>query len=253
MWFRMPNQIHEAQREPITEEYKATLSSGHCISPTHFLAKYDFGNSYYSYTHGLLRVVVLNPYTSCEPGSLQYMWLENELENEVDRSVTPWVLAVVHNPFYTTFDGHSRIENIDGMEHLFNKHDVNVVVGGHDHGYMRSKPLAENEVLDKTGKAPVYIIVGTGGSSEGPTDGYKDLVEAEPWVAARNFRVTGFGQLTVHNATHAEWEFHANQDLGEEEQEWYLRYIDSEDDSRDTLSEDDASYSDQVWLRNMHV
>ena len=145
----------------------------------------------------MLKVIVLNPYTSCARDSVQYRWLENELQSKVDRSVTPWVLAVVHTPFYTTFAGHPRIRYLNGMEHLFNKHNVNVVVGGHDHGYMRSKPLAEHGVLDKSGRAPVYFIVGTGGSSEGPVKGYIRWEEMEPWVAARNYRVTGFGQLTV--------------------------------------------------------
>jgi len=249
MWFQMPNRIQEAETYPITPEYKASLPKGHCISPIDFLLRYKYGNSFYAYTHGLLKVIVLNPYTSCARDSVQYRWLEKELE-KVDRSVTPWVLAVVHTPFYSTFAGHPRIRYLNGMEYLFNKHHVNVVVGGHDHGYMRSKPLAEHAVLDKSGRAPVYFIVGTGGSSEGPVPGYRHWDEVEPWVAARNYRVTGFGQLTVQNATHAEWEFHANQGLAEQSEEYYTRHIEFDDN---TSWGEDASYRDHVWLRNMHV
>jgi len=241
----MPNRIGEAERAQITPAYKATLPRQHCISPTNFLARYAYGNSFYAYTQGLLKVVVLNPYTYGSPQSLQYKWLRDELENQVDRSVTPWVMAVVHTPFYTTFGSHTRNSNLDGMEHLFNQYNVNVVVGGHDHGYMRSRNMAENGVFDESKRAPVYLIVGTGGSDEGPPkDGYKQFQEAEPWVAARNYRVTGFGQLTVHNATHAEWEYHANHEVAEA---WYFRHM-TFNDSSSSSAEDDATYTDRAWL-----
>lgn len=178
------------------------------------------------------------------PGSIQYNWLHAELRDNVDRAKTPWVMAVTHNPLYSTFDGHRRPKNSDGIEELFNLYGVNVVVSGHDHGYMRSKSLAPNATVDKHGKAPVYCIVGTGGSSEGPPAfGYKNESVIDPFTAARSHRVTGFSQLTVYNATHALWEFHANQI---EAEDWYFRHV----IYNYSKSENMSNYKDQVLLQN---
>ena len=243
LWFRMPNR-REDERSPITLEYKKSLRSEHCISPTRFQSKYNYGNSFYSYRHGSVHVIVLNPYTPCAPGSVQHSWLHAELRDNIDRSKTPWLMVVTHNPLYTIFEGHIRPVDADAMESLFNFYGVNLVMSGHDHGYMRSRATSENGKVIRSGAAPVYFIVGTGGSSEGPPQyGYSDDNFIERFVAARSHRVTGFGQLTVYNATHALWEFHANE---KEADEWYFRHVRYEY----TKSENMSAYKDTVILRN---
>ena len=248
MWLYMPNRIGEAQIDRITQQWN---NHQHCTNPTHFQSHYAYGNSFYAYRHGLLHVVVLNPYTFCDRGSVQYKWLRHELKHNVNRTVTPWVLAVVHNPLHTTFNGHERLENYDDMEHLFNKYNVNLVVAGHDHGYMRSYSLTEQETLDESGMAPVYLIVGTGGSSEGPVHGYKnpDQQTAEPWVAARSFMATGFGKLTLYNATHAEWEYRANNEM----EDWYYRHVQDLVESGGESADAAGSFMDRAWLLNAHA
>jgi len=244
----MPNRIEE-ERVPITREYKATLRNDHCLSPTRFHSQYDHGNSFYAYRHGSIHVVVLNPYTNCTFESVQYEWLHKELRDNVDRAKTPWVMAVTHNPLHTTFNNHGRPDDADAMEYLFNMYGVNLVVSGHDHGYMRSKSLDFGRNVKADSSAPFHFIVGTGGSSEGPpTEGYKNFKRKEPWVAARSSHVTGFGKLTVHNATHAEWEFRANKKAAEA---WYYRHLNYEYDPEETQSLN--NFTDRVWLRNPHA
>ena len=241
----MPSQ-RKAVREPITLEYKSSLRDGHCVSPTTFQANYNFGNSFYSYRHGYVHVIVLNSYSPCTPGTTQYKWLRAELGDRVNRSITPWVMVVTHHPIYTTFYGHGRADGAVPMETLFNRFGVNIVISGHDHGYMRSQSLGMDRTVDVKQVAPVYFIVGTGGSSEGPPSRYKSE-KLDYYTAARSIGVTGFGQLIVYNATHALWEFHANR-IEPEIQDWYFRHIDPDDMVLE--GEDLGAFQDKVVLRN---
>lgn len=100
-YFRVPNRIAEAHIEPIPSQLQD------CTHPAQFMTKYWYGNSFYSYRHGLLQIVVLNSYTNTTKGSVQYQWLKQELETNIDRTITPWLLIVFHCPFHTTFRGHN--------------------------------------------------------------------------------------------------------------------------------------------------
>ena len=63
-------------------------------------------------------------------------------------------MVVTHNPLYTTFDSHIRPVDGDAMEILFNVYGVNLVMSGHDHGYMRSKAISDAGKVARSGAAP---------------------------------------------------------------------------------------------------
>jgi hypothetical protein len=94
---------------------------------------YEWGNAYYAFTYGSVRVVMISSYSSMEPNSTQYPWIVSELTS-VDRTVTPWVVAVLHTPLYNTFSVHQRDLQIvaarQHLEPLFVAHRVNVVFTG---------------------------------------------------------------------------------------------------------------------------
>jgi hypothetical protein len=106
-YFRNPNRLREPDMWPVPDDYRKTLWSGQCTASSVFLGHYDYGNSFYSFTHGLAHVVVLNSYTDTLPGSVQYQWLDEELAERVDRQTTPWLLVMFHCPLHTTFVGHN--------------------------------------------------------------------------------------------------------------------------------------------------
>jgi len=144
---------------------------------------YDFGNSYYSYIYGPSHNIVLNSYADFEPNSRQYNWMVNELK-KVNRSITPWLVVLMHCPIYNTFTFHQNdpqaINAQRYLEPLFVQYRVNIVLSGHLHAYMRSKPVV-NMTLDHTG--PVHIIVGMSGRQANIP--YKNEVP-EDWVAFRD-------------------------------------------------------------------
>lgn len=165
---------------------------------------YEFGNAYYSFTYGAARVLMISSYSSMEPNSTQYRWILSELE-AVDRTVTPWVLAVLHCPMYNTFGLHMRDQNmLAGRQHLeplFVKHRVNLVLTGHIHAYLRTCAVID-DVPSPLG--PVHITVGSGGRKcKAP---FKSATP-EPWVQVRDSTIYGYGMLRLLNRTHAVWDW----------------------------------------------
>jgi len=92
------------------------------------------------------------------------------------------------------------------MEPLLAAADVDVVLAGHVHAYERSFPVVKGKV---SACGPTYINIGDGGNREGLAAEYED-----PQPAYSAFREASFGHglFEVHNATHAAWAWHRNQD-----------------------------------------
>jgi hypothetical protein len=80
----------------------------------------------------------------------QVAWLDKELSG----SNSDWKIPVFHHPLYSSGERHgSDVELRKVLEPLFIKHNVTVVLTGHDHFYERVKPQ----------QGIVYFVVGSGG------------------------------------------------------------------------------------------
>lgn len=191
---------------PITDEYRQTLWDQSCSTPSEFEGHYNYGNAFYSFQHGYVHFVVLSSYSNSTAGSPQYEWLQNELENKFDREATPWLIVSFHSPLYTTFRGHvnetQSLRMKESMEPLFNQYGVNLVVSGHDHGYMRTHSLTMKGTIDPTGRSPIYLTLGAAGNREMHSPGFINEKQEE-WVAKRNLKDYGYAHLLVTNASHA--------------------------------------------------
>jgi hypothetical protein len=259
--FHNPNRIAKAIRIPITPEYVETLDHQSCVSPHKFQSDYQFGNSFYAYTYGSLKIIVLNSYTDCTPGSVQFEWLVDILKN-VDRTITPWIMVVMHAPIYNTFHTHRHeLEaNKEAVEQVFYQYHVNIVVSGHNHAYLRTMPVY-NGVLHED--APIHVTVGTGGSWEGPpTFGYRFKDAPEPFIATRRLDTVGYANLKIVNATHALWDFRSNSSPLVWNWNSSVYTEDSEQNrlERSKRGVDVGGYFDRnnrfrdlVWLTNLHV
>ena len=163
---------------------------------------YEWGNSYYAFTYGPARHVIVNAYADMSPGSTQYEWLQNELAL-IDRERTPWVLLTMHPPIYNTFALHHHDPQIfaakEHLEPLMVEHHVNVVLTGHIHAYQRTDYVAFNNL---TSTGPMHITIGAGGRK---CDAPFTNKEPEEWLKVRDASMYGYGRLVIENSTHAEW------------------------------------------------
>ncbi|KAJ4723018.1 Purple acid phosphatase [Melia azedarach] len=201
---------------------------------------------YYSFNAGGIHFVMLGAYTNYDKSSDQYEWLESDLD-DVDREVTPWLVAAWHPPWYSTYSAHyreaecMRVE----MEDLLYQFGVDIVFNGHVHAYERSNRVY-NYSLDPCG--PVYITVGDGGNRQGldilhadePGNCPEPSTTPDKYIggfctfnftsgpATGNFcwnqqpeysayRESSFGHgiLEVKNETHALWSWYRNQEFYE--------------------------------------
>ncbi|KAF3772405.1 Purple acid phosphatase 15, partial [Nymphaea thermarum] len=198
---------------------------------------------YYSFNAGGVHFIMLGAYVDYNVTGSQFAWLQKHL-SEVDRKVTPWLVAAWHPPWYNSYSSHyQEFECMrQEMEELLYQNGVDIVFSGHVHAYERMNRVY-NYTLDPCG--PVFITVGDGGNIEGididhaddpgkcpsPRDnvpefggvchinfstGYaegKFCWDKQPeWSA---FRESSFGHgiLEVKNATYALWTWHRNQDV----------------------------------------
>ncbi|KAJ8899421.1 hypothetical protein K2173_018395 [Erythroxylum novogranatense] len=198
---------------------------------------------YYSFNAGGIHFIMLGAYIAYDKSADQYKWLERDLAN-VNRSVTPWLIAAWHPPWYSSYRSHyreaecMRVE----MEELLYSYGVDIVFNGHVHAYERSNRVY-NYTLDPCG--PVYITVGDGGNREkmaikhadepgncpepsdtpdpfmagfcatnfttGPAAG-KFCWDRQPDYSALRESSFGHGILEVKNETWALWTWNRNQD-----------------------------------------
>lgn len=178
----------------------------HPVSPNiiPYPLPYDYGNAFYSFKYGPTHNIMLNSFGNFKPGSDQYEWFVKELK-AVDRDVTPWLTVTIHCPLYNTFAWHRRDKQSTlarkYLEELFYKYNVNFVLSGHLHAYMRTKPIYNNR-SDK--KGPIHVMLGNGGR-QANTPYFHE--EPEEWIAVRDHTTYGYGTLEFVNKTHARYEW----------------------------------------------
>lgn len=177
------------------------------IGPAHIIA---FSTEFYFYLqYGWKQVIN------------QYKWLENDLKEAnkpENRAKRPWVITMGHRPMYCSSDdgddcthkesiirkGFPIIQTY-GLEDLFYKYHVDLMIWAHEHVYERLWPVYNREVYNGSyqqpytnPKAPVHIITGSAGCQERHDPFVK---HPAPWSALRNGDY-GYSRLHILNSTH---------------------------------------------------
>lgn len=129
---------HEIEKIPIVHSTPFTSYNSRWRMP--FEQSGSDSNLYYSFEVPGVHVIMLGSYTDFGSGSAQYTWLESDLA-KVDRGKTPWLVVLVHAPWYNTNDAHQgEAESVDmksAMEGLLYRARVDFVFAGHVHAYER--------------------------------------------------------------------------------------------------------------------
>ncbi|KAI4378675.1 hypothetical protein MLD38_016121 [Melastoma candidum] len=199
---------HEIEKIPLLHPTPFTAYNARWHMP-YELSGSD-SNLYYSFdVAGGVHVIMLGSYADFDPTSDQYRWLRSDLA-KVDRGRTPWLVVIIHAPWYNTNTAHQgEKESVDmkaDMEGLLYEARVDVVFAGHVHAYERFDRVY-NERANPCG--PIHITIGDGGNREGLA---KDYITPKPKISLFREASFGHGQLDVVNASHARWNWHRNDD-----------------------------------------
>ncbi|KAL4339053.1 hypothetical protein AHAS_Ahas12G0271700 [Arachis hypogaea] len=196
---------HEVEILPITEPtgfkaYNSRWPNPHKESGSN-------SNLYYSFEVSGTHIIMLGSYTDFDDQSEQYTWLVDDL-GKVDRKRTPWVVVLLHAPWYNTNEAHQgEGESMrKSMEVLLFEARVDLVFAGHVHAYERFTRVYDNNA-DPCG--PMYVTIGDGGNREGLALSYKKPVSPLSLYREASF---GHGRLRIVNETHAHWSWHRNND-----------------------------------------
>ncbi|KAI5074860.1 hypothetical protein GOP47_0010821 [Adiantum capillus-veneris] len=164
-------------------------------------------NLYYSFEVSGSHILMLGSYAKFDRGSNQYKWLLADLA-KVNRTATPWLIAVIHAPWYSSNSKHQG----DGeqmrksMELILKEANVDLVFAGHVHAYERTAKIFDWKADD----CGVYhMTIGDGGNREGLAREFMDPKPAWSLFREASF---GYGILQILNSTHAHWIWHRNQD-----------------------------------------
>lgn len=166
--------------------------------PMPFKQSGSSSQAFWSRDIGPVHVIGLSSYSGTDDDSFQFQWLSDDLQL-VDRTKTPWVIVMMHVPWYNSNFNHKNeayLMMVD-MEDLLFKAGVDLVLDGHVHAYERTIGVYRNQ---SNVCGPVYLTIGDGGNREGA---------ATPWVTPQPswsvFREASFGvgKLDVVNQTHA--------------------------------------------------
>ena len=180
--------------------------------PTPFKGSGSSNFCYYGKEVGPMHVIALCSYAGFNESSPQYQWLKSYLLTSIDREKTPWLIAMMHVPFYNSNSGHWMEGELMrlSMEPLLYEYGVDVVISGHVHSYERTSAVYNNE-LDECG--PTYLNVGDGGNYEGVYVPWRD---PEVWTVFRESSF-GIGRMTIHNESTIsfDWNRHACQNISD--------------------------------------
>jgi len=176
-------------------------SGGECGVP--FFKRFSMPNGgtdlWYSFDYGSIHFTLMSCEHNWTPGSMQFLWLEQDLMN-VDRSKTPWVIFAGHRPFYQTLDDGEedplRVQLRAAIEPLLIKHGVDLALWGHQHYYDRFCKMS-NFACDPKGLQ--NVVIGMAGND------YQEAWRPKPnWSI---FRSKDFGYAQVHAANSTAMQF----------------------------------------------
>jgi len=164
--------------------------------------------NYYSFEIGSAHIISLNSYGEYSTGTAQYNWLVKDLAS-IDRSLTPWVIIILHAPWYNSNNAHHGEADymLAALEDLIHEYRVDIMFAGHVHAYERSYRVYKGQRDDQHGC--YYVTIGDGGNREGLASHYLD--PQPQWSAFRQAEY-GYGTFSILNSTHAQWKWYRNMD-----------------------------------------
>lgn len=108
----------------------------------------------YYFTHGDAFFVVLDSNYS---KSKQAAWLRRALKKADDEGYA-FKIAMFHKPVFHPREGRSGLSTQKAWLPLLDRYNVDLVLTGHDHSYLRTKKLRAGNVVDDDDLGTVYVV-----------------------------------------------------------------------------------------------
>ncbi|CAA0818844.1 Purple acid phosphatase 22 [Striga hermonthica] len=196
---------HEIEIFPIIHPHGFKAYNARWLMP--YRESGSTSNLYYSFDVARAHVIMLGSYADFNSDSDQYKWLQADLAS-IDRAITPWVLVLVHVPWYNSNSAHKgEGEGMrKAMERMVYDARVDLVFAGHVHAYERFTRVYDNKANEC---GPVHVTIGDGGNREGLAMTFES---PSPSISVYKEASFGHGRLRVLNSTHAHWTWHRNED-----------------------------------------
>lgn len=148
---------------------------------------------WYSFDFGNAKFICL---LTEEDFGTQYAWLLNELET----TTKTWKIVFFHKPFFTT-GSHSNDMNLDRSTwwKALDDYGVDVVLGGHTHYYLRTKPInlnvstnsAVSEYGSNPGQGRLQIVAGSYGAPRSST--------GNGWFIEKNLSTMNYTKFEIND------------------------------------------------------
>ncbi|WP_217588274.1 metallophosphoesterase, partial [Lentibacillus saliphilus] len=133
-------------------------------------------NFVYSFDYSNVRFIMLNSEFGVQDMKEQEEWIREEIASAGDK----WTIVMFHRSPYKSNPKRGDDATMSVFAPLLEELDVDLVLSGHDHAYMRSHPMKNGEV-QPDGKGTQYVIGGSAGPKfyPGSSEDYIDFVFAE--------------------------------------------------------------------------
>jgi 3',5'-cyclic AMP phosphodiesterase CpdA len=123
------------------------------------------------------------------PGTGDYDQIASWLQRDLARSQQPWKFVVCHHPPYQVV-ADWRGEHLQAnWVPLFEEGGADLVFTGHQHVYMRTRPLREGRVQGPRGRALSMSWVMPGTSTTEPRPGTRIISLPKLWPGVSNYQV----------------------------------------------------------------
>ena len=120
----------------------------------------------YSFEYGNAHIAVMDSQVDEEHPyvenmlELQAKWLDEDLA----ASKKSWNIVLFHKTPYYNKATRSNEQVKAVLTPVIDKHHVDLVINGHDHGYSRTYPIYQDAFVDSPAKGTVYLVAGRSGN-----------------------------------------------------------------------------------------
>jgi len=183
----------EAAGDLWTSKNLVPAHGNHEFLVEHYFANFSLpGNEeWFSHDYGNLHLTVLNDTVrnfGADVAGAQAVFLDDDLSSAAD---TDWTLAMHHRAMYSASGRHGSYTDLrEVWAPIFDQHQLDLVVAGHNHLYERSVPI-RNDMEAAPGQGTTYLVTGGAG---GPL--YDEIDESwfnEVYNVIEHYIIADFG------------------------------------------------------------